>query len=148
MCIRDRCLPLPAETIRPLRTAASGVRRPTSQWNLPQPAPQHLAQPSAAASQNYDLRPRRAGDARGGREGCPSPLPSPARGLRKRCKLPAGMGTRRQWPRPRRDVDTSRDRLETETSRPRPQPWLWAPLSGAQIRWLGLWHLCRTRHAS
>ena len=33
------------------------------------------------------------------------------------------MGTRRQWLRPRRDIDASRDRLETETSRPRPQPW-------------------------
>jgi len=32
------------------------------------------------------------------------------------------LGTRRKWPRPRRDVGTSRDRLETETSRPRPQP--------------------------
>jgi len=27
------------------------------------------------------------------------------------------LGTRRKWPRPRRDVGTSRDRLETETSR-------------------------------
>jgi len=34
------------------------------------------------------------------------------------------LGTRRKWPRPRRDVGTSRGRLETETSRPRPQPCL------------------------
>jgi len=29
------------------------------------------------------------------------------------------LGTRRKWPRPRRDVSTSRDSLETETSRRR-----------------------------
>ena len=43
--------------------------------------PQHPAQPCipppSTASQNYDLRPRRAGEGKGGSEGCPSPpLPS------------------------------------------------------------------------
>jgi len=32
-----------------------------------------LLPPSFAISQNYDLRPRRAGEETGGREGCPSP---------------------------------------------------------------------------
>jgi len=45
-----------------------------------------LLPPPFAISQNYDLRPRRAGDGRGGRDVPPHPSP-PARGLGKRSKV-------------------------------------------------------------
>jgi len=47
-----------------------------------------LLPPPSATSQNYDLRPRRAGEGRRGREDAPPHLSPPARDLGRRCNIP------------------------------------------------------------